>query len=256
MRILLANDDGVFADGIRALAIALRDRHELAIAAPDSQRSGAGHSFTCTQPLSARRVEVPGLAGIPTFAVSGTPVDCVKLGCNNLGLEVDMVVSGINHGSNLGTDVLYSGTVGAAMQGALLGLPAIAISNYAFEPQHLESAAWAARWAVEYLSAHPLPRGTLLNINAPDLPPEAIRGVRTATLCFQTYNEIYPPLPSEEEGLLRFDVPRGKLTETGPEDDHDERWVREGYITFTPLQFDLANHALLHTLDLSGFSFA
>lgn len=253
MRILLTNDDGVYAEGIRALALELRQEHEIAIAAPDSQRSGAGHSFTCTRPIEVRKVQLEGLEDVPAFAVSGTPVDCVKLGCNNLGLAVDMVVSGINHGSNLGTDVLYSGTVGAAMEGALLGFPSIAVSSYSLTPREFTAAAKAARWAVGYLLKNPLPRGFLLNVNTPDLPIGAIKGVRTAPLCLQEYNENYTLL--EQEGdILRFSVPNGKLTQFGQADDYDERWVREGYAVFTPLWFDITAHAAMKTMDLSGFS--
>ncbi len=252
MNLLLTNDDGVYAPGIRALALALKEEHSVTIVAPHIQRSGAGHSFTYATPLELKEVTLPGLEDISVFSLTGTPVDCTKLGLSNLGLTIDMVVSGINHGSNLGSDVLYSGTVGAAMEGALLGKQAIAVSNYALNPTDFSAACWAARQAVRYLSHSPLPLGRLLNVNAPDCSEADILGVKIAPLCLQEYEQVYTPF-TPPSGKRFFFVPNGKLTQFGPEDDLDERWVQEGYVTITPLGFDLTDRDSLHKMDVAAF---
>lgn len=167
MRILLTNDDGVYAAGIRALAAALRGKHEVTIAAPSVQRSGASHSFTCSEfGLSAERVTLEGLEDVTAYAISGTPSDCAKLGMQLMGEWPDLVVSGINHGSNLGTDTLYSGTVGAAMEAAIYGVKAIAVSNYAFEPENFDMCIYGLERAMQLMEEHN--ELMLLNVNAPD----------------------------------------------------------------------------------------
>ena len=178
MKILLSNDDGVFATGIRALATELSKQNEIYVSAPDSERSAVSRSMTLFSPLRARPVKLTDLPDVPAYAVNGTPVDCVRLGLGNLFEQPDLVISGINIGPNLGTDVLYSGTVGAAHEAALLGYQAVAVSCCAYEPKHLDTAARAAAWAIRYVGEHPMPFGTLLNVNAPDLPAEQIRGIK------------------------------------------------------------------------------
>ena len=247
MHLLLCNDDGVYAEGIRALALELKKEHTITIIAPDSQRSGAGHSFTCNQPICMKEVTVPGLEDIPTYSISGTPLDCVKLGCCNNEFPVDMVVSGINHGGNLGWDVLYSGTFGAAMEAALLGKPAIAVSCYASAPNDFSGAAYAAHCAVSFLVQHPLPSATVLNVNAPDLPLSDIKGVRIAPLCPQVYDLPYPVFTIPNGDRYYF-APGRKLVDFQPEDDLDERWVRDGYITYTPVKADMTAYESMKSL--------
>ncbi len=254
MNLLLSNDDGIYSAGIHALAMELKEEHQLYIVAPSMQMSGAGHSFTCSRPLRVREVTLPGLEGIPAFSVDGTPVDCVKMGSHNLGFSVDMVVSGINHGKNLGTDVLYSGTVGAAMEGALLGKPAIAVSNYSMSSQDFSAAARAARWAVSYLARSPLPCGTVLNINAPDCPADQVQGVKLAPLCVQQYEDTYAEFKAPRNARYFFlpDVNYTQFSDDGP--DNDESWVRKGYVSLTQLLFDMTDYRLLESMDISAFS--
>lgn len=249
-KIILSNDDGIDAKGIAALANELKAHYELMIVAPDSERSGAGHSMTISEPLHVKQVYLPGLEEIPAFCVSGTPVDCVKLGCNSLGFEPDMVISGINHGSNLGTDVLYSGTVSAAMEGALLNRPAIAVSTDARVPKHLDTAAKIARWVAAYVQTHPLPSGMVLNVNVPDL--EKVKGLQATGLCFQQYDHHYIER-FDPRGNRYFWTPSEKLTQCAPDAQNDERYVRDGYAVVTPLHFDLTDYQYLSKMDLSDF---
>ncbi len=252
MRLLLTNDDGIFAPGISALALELSKYHDVTIVAPDTQRSGAGHSFTCTSPLCMYEVTLTGLEHVKAYSLSGTPVDCAKIGCHNLDIEIDAVVSGINHGSNLGSDVLYSGTVGGAMEGALLGKQAVAVSCYAHAPKDFSSATWAAKCAVDYIEQNPLKPGHILNVNAPDCSREELKGVKVAPLCLQEYDNKYAQYTAPS-GAKYFFVPFGKLTKFGDDDHIDERYVREGYATVTPLGFDLGDHAHMKQMDISAF---
>ena len=152
MRILFTNDDGVFSPGLLALLSAFQgDGNELLVAAPDAERSGASHSFTMLSPLRAKPVMIPGAERVAAYAVSGTPVDCVKLAYGNLFEKPDLLISGINLGANRGTDIFYSGTVSAAMEGALLGIPSIAVSNIAWKPGSFEAATAGAKFAAEIL---------------------------------------------------------------------------------------------------------
>ncbi len=239
MNLLLSNDDGVFAEGIRVLAEALCNIGTVCISAPDRERSAASRSMTLFSPLRARKTLLNGLEGVEAYAVTGTPVDCVRLGVGNLFPRPDVVVSGINHGSNLGTDALYSGTVSAAHEGALLGIQSLAVSCCGYPPVHFETAAIYAQRAVLYLLEHPLPFGTLLNVNVPDLPPEEIRGVRLAPLCVEKYALRYVER-KDPMGVPYYWAPRERMTNAAGL-DVDARWAKEGYAVFTPLTFDLTD---------------
>lgn len=165
MHILVSNDDGYQAPGILKLAETLREIARVTVVAPERDRSGASNSLTLESPLRAFEIE-PG-----RYRVEGTPTDCVHLALTGLLTdEPDMVVSGINAGANLGDDVIYSGTVAAAMEGRFLGLPAIAISQASFAPQHLDVAARVVLSLIRKLRSDPLPSDTILNVNVPDIP--------------------------------------------------------------------------------------
>ena len=252
MRLLVSNDDGFRAAGIGALVKALAAAgHEVYVAAPHRQRSAASRSMTLFDPLRAERVSLPDAPEVPAYAVNGTPVDCVRLALGNLFPAPDAVLSGVNDGGNLGTDTLYSGTVAAAHEAALLGYPAVAVSSCGRRPVHFETAARVALRAVERLVERPLPFGVVLNINVPDLPVGALRGVRTAPLAITQY-----PLRFEERtdpyGGRYFWAPGGdKLTRHAGE-DVDERWTREGYAVCTPLTYDLTDRAVLGGFDPDG----
>lgn len=252
MNLLISNDDGVFSAGISALAQELKNHYHITIVAPESQRSGGSHAITCAKPVRVRKVTLPGLEDIDAYAVDGTPADCVRLGCTSLGVDVDMVVSGINHGGNLGTDVLYSGTFGAAMEGAILGKAALATSCNNHFPMDFTAASRGALWAVDYLFRNPMPKGMVLNLNAPDISAADVRGVKIAGLCLQQYDYKHAQF-TDPSGLKYFWTPSGKLTECAEEDTTDEKWVREGYITLTPIHYDIACYAYMEKMDVSSF---
>ncbi|MFT5607108.1 MAG: 5'-nucleotidase, partial [Parvicella sp.] len=180
MIFLLSNDDGYMAPGLAALKRALADLGRVVVVAPEQNHSGASQSLTLSRPLNANQVSND------IYAVSGTPADCVHLAVTGL-LDVmpDMVVSGINAGSNLGDDTLYSGTVGAAIEGRHLGLPAIAVSLVGREEKNYEAAAKITADILIKLQQQPLPNDTILNINVPDLPLSAIKGIKATRLGYR-----------------------------------------------------------------------
>jgi 5'-nucleotidase len=241
MDILVSNDDGVYSPGLRALAEAMRPLGRVVIVAPDRDRSGASNSLTLGRPLR------PKLLAEDVWAVDGTPTDCVHLALTGLlPFRPNIVLSGINHGPNLGDDVLYSGTVAAATEGRSLGLPAIAVSMESFEPEHLETACRAVRLLVENMGTHPLPRDTLLNVNVPDRPWEAIRGMRSTRL-----GKRHPSAP-----MVADTDPRGKtiywIGMAGAAADDGEgtdfQALRDGFISVTPIHFDMTRHDALAVL--------
>ena len=254
MKILLVNDDGYAARGIGILTKVLAGRHEVYIAAPDRQRSAVGRAMTLTEPLTATRVTQPFAPEVPCHAVSGYPVDCLRLALGNLYPWPDMVISGINHGENHGTDTLYSGTVGAAAEAAMAGIPAIAVSLTSYEDQrHFDTAAVLAMRLAERLNAHPLRHGTVLNLNVPDLAMDALAGIREAPLAVITYAMPYTrvTLPDGTEGYL---APIDARTSDNSGLDVDERWTHEGYATVTALTYDLTDRNGLDGLSLSGLT--
>lgn len=250
MRILLVNDDGIEAAGIRHLMHALSDGHTVYAVAPDRQRSAASMAMTLEIPLRAAPVESGEFPLAGAYAVDGTPVDCVRLGLGNLVEAPDLVISGVNHGPNLGSDTLYSGTCGAAQQAAILGVQAIAMSLDRRNPTHFETATAVTKRMIEVVRAHPLPFGMYYNVNVPDLPPEEIKGYKIARLAYVRYNGVYE---RREDPLGRpyYWVPRGKLP-CDPNDDTDYAWVKKGYVTVTPMSFDSAKPDAVDLSDVFG----
>lgn len=237
-RLLLSNDDGCHAPGLRALAAELGKAYELDIVAPDRNRSGASNSLTLSYPLRAQQHD----DGV--WCVEGTPTDCVHLALTGL-LEHKpaLVVSGINNGPNLGDDVLYSGTVAAAMEGRFLGAPAIAVSCAEFEPCHFDTAARVARLLVEKLRHEPLPADTILNVNVPDVPFDALTGFEAVRLGRRHL----------AEGLVRDSDPRGRpiywVGAAGPEADcgagTDFDALARNAVAITPIVTDLTRYVAM-----------
>jgi len=238
MKILLSNDDGVDAAGLRALVEVFCKEHSVCVVAPDRQQSAVSKALTLYSPLRATRYPFPDCPGVQAFAVCGTPVDCVRLGLGNLVTRPDVVISGINIGANLGTDTLYSGTCAAAQEAALRGFAAFAISITSFKPMHLGTAAQVAARMLPWVLENPLPFGAYYNINVPDLPLSEICGVRPARLGIVEYREAY------EERVDMIDrtyywAPREVVTRE-EEQDTDAYLVREGFVTVTALSYDSA----------------
>ena len=241
MHILLSNDDGYLAPGLIALAEGLRTQADISVVAPDKNRSAASNSLTLEMPLRAETM-TNGF-----IKVDGTPTDCVHLAITGLlATEPDMVFAGINHGANLGDDVLYSGTVAAATEGRFLGLPAVAISMVSSEPQHFSSGVQVAKLILQRLLDSPLERDIILNINVPDLPWADIKGFQSVRLGQR--HKAEPVIKSTDpRGRDIFWVgPPGAEQDAGPGTDFYA--VAQGYISVTPLQLDLTRYNALDTL--------
>ena len=242
MKILVSNDDGILAQGLGVLANACRQVAEVTVVAPDREQSGASHSLTLHRPIRAERTHDGA------FQVDGTPTDCVLLALGALLSEKpDFVVSGINHGPNMGEDVLYSGTVAAAMEGLSLGIPGIAISfagARAEREAHLEShRSWLERLLAGIVAVKDFPRETLLNVNLPPIPGEMIKGIRDTTLGKRVFSESITET-KDPWGRMMYWIGGGHVTWSGG-DDSDFKAVADGFISVTPLHVDLTNYKLL-----------
>lgn len=244
MRILLTNDDGIFAPGLAALHAGLRDGgHELIVVAPESEQSAASHSITIADPLRTRPYR--GDAGFEGTAVRGTPADCIKLALSVLLADPpDILISGINLGPNTGVSVIYSGTVAAAAEGTLNGIPSMAVSIDAFEgPRRWDAAAEIVRRLTDFVHANGMPAGILLNVNIPDLPPGEIRGFAVTATAPSRFIEIFHERKRPRGGAYYW--LDGELRITGNENGTDVDALARGYVTLAPLHFDLTAHAAM-----------
>ncbi len=234
MRILISNDDGISAPGLHALVRAFHEAgHEVAVAAPDAQRSAASHSLTMRLPLIPRATSVQG--AVLAYAINGTPVDCVKLALDRLYPQAEFVVSGINHGYNLGTDVLYSGTVAAAMEGSLCGLPAMAVSLGYTREDTYDLAARLAVNMLEIIKRHPLPDRTILNLNYPEV--DRALGVKAVPLKATRYTESYTECENERVG--KYYWLSGGIDDRQEPGDDDFTWLKRGYAAVTVVTSDM-----------------
>ena len=248
MRILVTNDDGVQSDGLFALYQALSEVGDVTVVAPERQQSATGHAITLHKPL--RLSEVSLRDGAKAFAASGTPSDCTALGLlEAMNGDVDLVVSGINHGPNLGWDVHYSGTVSAAIEAAMMGFPSVAVSVASWDKNiHWQPAAIFAAQVAKRLHHQPLPPHTVLNINAPNLPQSEIAGVTVTT---QGRRQYVDRLEKRLDPAGRpYYWLGGSLAEeaAGAEAGSDVRAVADGKISLTPIHLDLTAYSLLPTL--------
>jgi 5'-nucleotidase len=244
VKILVSNDDGFRAEGIRRLreALVTLDGTTVTVVAPDRNRSGASNSLTLDVPLRVFESE-PGIYYVP-----GTPTDCVHLAVSGFfDHEFDMVVSGVNDGPNLGDDVLYSGTVAAAIEGRFLGLPTLAVSlcTSPGSGHHFETGAAVARLLVTQILRKPLERdrALILNVNVPDLPFEKLRGFRSSRLGYRHRSESIIPARDPRGRPVYWVGPAGAEQDAGPGTDFDT--ITQGYVSVTPLQIDLTRHAAL-----------
>lgn len=246
MRLLVSNDDGIFALGIRSLANTLAEAgHEVYVVCPDRERSATGHGLTLHQPIRAELVESVFHPSIKAWACSGTPSDCVKLALwALLDEKPDLVLSGINQGSNLGTDVLYSGTVSAAMEGVIEGVPGIALSLTSFSSQDFVPAANFARSLVAKLEKQSLPPLMLLNVNVPAVQAEAIAGVTITRQGLRRYSDVFEKRV-DPRGKTYYWLAGEVLEEVEDPSDFaemiptDVQANQQNYITITPLQYNL-----------------
>lgn len=247
MIILISNDDGIFSEGLTALEKSLRSVGDVYTVAPDREQNSMSHALTLHRPLRVHELNPK------RFAVDGTPTDCVKLALTGLlPVRPDLVVSGINRGPNLGDDIIYSGTVSAAIEAALLGLPAIAVSLVTLENFNFEPAAEFTAKLISHIGIAKIPSETLLNVNVPPLPREKIQGWRITRQGKRHYSE----------NIVERTDPRGKkyywiggdnlgFTE---EEGTDCMAVHQGFISVTPLQVDLTNYKLLDDNRMARFA--
>ncbi|GHU50061.1 5'-nucleotidase SurE [Clostridia bacterium] len=248
MNILLTNDDGIMAEGIKAIAEALNEIANVYIFAPTEQRSASGHGITINKSIAVEEMKLPYAKR--AFAVDGLPADCVKLGniiMEKDGIQIDKVVSGANHGMNLGTDTLYSGTVSAALEGVICGKPSVAISVGARWPTMFETACRMAVMAVN-LPGEIFGKGTALNINVPHLSAEEIKGIRITKLGLMEYDEAFRE-EEPEGGLRKFFYGGRPLLDYDLTLDVDIAGHRAGFITITPLKIYLTEEELLNKLE-------
>jgi 5'-nucleotidase len=238
VRLLLSNDDGHTAPGLRCLAGALRAVAEVVVVAPDRDRSGSSNSLTLDKPVRVR-IDDSGFS-----YVDGTPTDCVHLAITGLlDEEPDMVISGINSGANMGDDVLYSGTVAAAMEGRFLGLPSMAVSLVLDGGAHYQTAARVVISLLERMAGVRMPPATILNVNVPDIPYQALRGVRATRLGHRHKAEPVVRSTDPRGEPIYWVGPPGSEQDCGPGTDFHA--VRDGYVSVTPLAVDLTRHGAI-----------
>lgn len=239
MRILISNDDGIFAEGINTLARVLSELGEVTVVAPDRNRSGASNSLSLDNPLRIRE------EGERRISVEGTPTDCVHFALNEwLDERPDVVVTGINHGANLGDDVLYSGTVAAATEGHFLGVPAIAVSLVG--DTHFDTAAQVVKHVLMRIDTHPLPMNRILNINVPDVPLAELGPWQVTRLGARHRAENMVKAVDPRGKTLYWLGPPGPCQDAGPGTDFYA--IEQGSVSVTPLQVDLTAHDALDAL--------
>ncbi len=237
--ILVTNDDGIFAPGITELYMAMREIGDAHVVAPDFERSAVGHAITIADPL--RVVEYEKNGKFFGHAVNGTPADCVKLGVKAiLNARPNLVVSGINQGANTAINIIYSGTVSAATEGTLMGIPSIAFSLTTFTKKEFRFAAKFAKYMAEKVLQNGLPDGIMLNVNIPALPEEEIRGIKITRQGKARYEEFFEkrvdPMNRNYYWLT------GKKLLLDKNDDVDDVAISENFISITPIQFDLTDY--------------
>lgn len=240
MHLMLVNDDGIRAPGLRAMCdAAVKAGHKVSICAPDEERSAASHSISLRKKMRAVKQDYPG-ADI-AYAADGMPADCARLGLYLIP-DVDIVISGINNGSNMGGACIYSGTVAAATEASMSGTPALAVSLCAYNAEDYSAAAKVALKVVDWMEKHPLPRGAIYNLNVPALPYEQIKGVKAADLA-HTYldSPFYIETPTED-GIL-YSYKHGVDSVTVDDPDCDVILTQNGYASLTKLTWNLRLNA-------------
>jgi 5'-nucleotidase len=250
--ILVTNDDGITAPGIRALVEAMMPLGDVVVVAPDSPQSGMGHAITITRPLRLNKVEV---AGMPVaYQCSGTPVDCVKLAVNQiLHREPDLCVSGINHGSNSSINVIYSGTMSAAMEGAIEGVPSIGFSllDYSLSAD-FTAAKKHARTIAEQVLKNGLPEGTLLNVNIPAVSAEKIKGIKVCRQAIAKWKEEFDERLDPNKRPYYWLT--GKFINPDKGEDTDEWALSNNYVSVVPVHYDFTAHHAIPFLNILAFS--
>ncbi|QCX32625.1 5'/3'-nucleotidase SurE [Caloramator sp. E03] len=248
MRILITNDDGINSPGLHTLVKQIEEENDVIVVAPSEQRSASGHSLTLHRPLVIREVKIEGIKS-KAFSVDGTPVDCVKIAIDKISsYKFDKIISGINQGYNLGTDVIYSGTVSAAIEGAIYKIPSIAVSlgydeTLDFQDRNIyRAAAEYAKIILRYSVKNNMSEDIVLNINVPPIDRDKIKGIKVCQLGNRIYQNCYIE-SAMEDGTIGYSL-------TGTPNDIDEENtdvynIKRGFVTVTPLHYDLTNFKIL-----------
>lgn len=248
MKILITNDDGVFADGIIELAKELEKHYSVCIVAPNCQKSATSHSITIDKPLIIKEEKLEGIKS-RAFSISGTPADCTRVGVNKImDGKVDMVISGINNGFNLGTDILYSGTVSAAIEAAILKIPSIAFSCDGNSGSYKECAKIAKNF-IEKLEKYPLKNDLVLNVNFPSLKNVNLKKnyeFKVSKMGEKKYDNLYVETLNED-GSKSINISGTPIKNN--EADTDVLNIENGYVTITPLHYDLTNFKILYEIE-------
>lgn len=243
MKVLITNDDGINARGILALAKEISKKHEVTVVAPREQKSASSHSISIHNPIRIREEKLD--ESFKAYSLVGTPADCTQAGLSLLCKDIDLVISGINRGLNCGTDVLYSGTVSAAVEGAIYNVPSIAISMEVDWERYDEDYTKAAKWiskVVDIAENNYLRNDVVLNVNVPNLNEEEIKGIKVCKLGKSTYNNSYVLLEEDDDMVYEIKGTRNHICE----DDSDLYFLSEGYVTITPLHFDFTNFKIMN----------
>jgi len=249
MRILLTNDDGIFSDGLKILYKYLKEIAEIFIVVPETEKSATSHSINLLNPVRVKEVKINNFL---CFVVSGTPVDCVKIGVRELIKEkIDMVISGINPGPNLGMDILYSGTVSAACEGAILGIPSIAVSIADYKNFKFDECSKVVLKLMDKIKNLKFPKDTILNINIPNRKINEIKGIKIAYQSKSRFNEEYEKR-IDPRGNIYFWL-KGNFKEVKGEKYSDVDAVKNGYVSITPIQLNLTNFNFLKILKAGKF---
>jgi 5'-nucleotidase len=247
LNILLTNDDGVYSKGLAALAGEISKIADVTVVAPDRERSATAHAITMHKPLRVEKVDFP-IKNITTWKVNGTPSDCVKIALEAmLNFTPDMVLSGINQGPNLGTDVIYSGTVSAAIEATIMGVPAIAFSVTAYENVEYDTASTLAGKLVPQILKDDFPDDVLLNINIPHVPEEKIEGIYITHLGTRRYRNSFVKR-KDPRGRSYYWL-AGEVIENQENIGSDVWAIKNNYVSITPLKFDLTNYTIIEKLN-------
>lgn len=240
MRILVTNDDGIFAEGIYRLAKYMQCNGEVLVVAPDSERSATGHAITMRSPLTVKKVKFFDTK-IEAYSINGTPADCVKMGIEALfkTKKPDIVISGINNEPNLGTDVIYSGTVSAAVESGIMGIPSIAVSMGSYKANQFDDAAQFTSSLLKKIMKGNKPHNIVVNVNYPDKPKDEIKGVKITTLGIRKYDNAF--IERKDPWGNVYYWMSGTVREMEQDPQSDIIAINEDYISITPIHFDLTN---------------
>ena len=250
MKILVTNDDGIYSSGIFALWDVAKEFGEVNVIAPINEKSAVGHGITISNPLYVSEIERKN--GFKGSAVSGTPADCVKIGIKSLlPFSPDLILSGINIGSNLGNNIIYSGTVAAAIEGATLDIPSIAISVDSFKPRTFSTSKIVIRKVINFIEKNTIPSGTILNVNIPDCEPNDLKGYKITSQGHQYFNDNFEKR-ADPRGRDYYWM-TGEIIDNDKELIYDGFAVSNGYASITPIHFTMTNTSLINELARSIF---